>query len=249
VAAVRGVQQTSDALVLRLVDYRDSDRIVTLFTRELGTVAALARGARGSKRRFGGALEPYAIVRVELGPARGELWSLESASVRQSFPRLLTDLARMEAAAGALLLLREAQAARQPDPALFLASVQYLALVDVAGDPERVGLLAFTLRALSLLGLAPRLDRCGRSAQPVPPGRAAYFDPALGSVVASRLGGGPFLLSGALRERLMSAQADAWLDVARARWDADALKLARAALAAFLAQHLKGELGARLCPA
>lgn len=48
----------SDALLLRASDYRDADRIVTLFTRELGKVSAIARAAKSSRRRFAGALEP-----------------------------------------------------------------------------------------------------------------------------------------------------------------------------------------------
>ena len=78
----RSERRTSDALVLRLVDYRESDRIVTLFTQELGVLGAIARGARSSRRRFAGALEPYAIVRVELTQTRSELWTLEAARMR-----------------------------------------------------------------------------------------------------------------------------------------------------------------------
>lgn len=242
--------QTSAALLMRAVDYRDTDRILTLFTQDLGKLSAIARGARSSRRRFAGALEPYAIIRVELTPpGRGELWTLGSASIQQGFAGILRDLGRMEVAAAALLLLREAQAARLPDSELFLATVQYLTLVDVAGDPTRSALLAFALRALSRLGLAPRMDACGRSGAPVPDGRAAYFDPALGSVVSRRFGGGPFLLSGELRKRLILAQSEQWLSVAREDWEPETLASARAAMAAFVAAHVPGDVGARLFPA
>ena len=43
---------TTDALLLRAVDYRDADRVCTFFTHELGMVSAIARGAKSSKRRF-----------------------------------------------------------------------------------------------------------------------------------------------------------------------------------------------------
>src|SRR4051794_4330014 len=133
-----GGSQTTAALLMRAVDYRDADRILTLFTQDLGKLSAIARGARSSRRRFAGALEPYAIIRIEVTPSRGELWTLGSASIQQSFGGILRDLARMEVAAAALQLLREAQPARVPDSQLFLATVQYLTLVDVAGDPTRV---------------------------------------------------------------------------------------------------------------
>ncbi|HTU59687.1 MAG TPA: DNA repair protein RecO, partial [Polyangiales bacterium] len=54
------------ALVLRAVDFGESDRVITLLTRELGLVSTMARAARKSKRRFAGALEGFAIIHVEV---------------------------------------------------------------------------------------------------------------------------------------------------------------------------------------
>jgi DNA repair protein RecO (recombination protein O) len=240
------VSATTDALLLRAVDYRDADRIVTFFTHELGMVAAIARGAKSSKKRFGGLLEPYQVVRVELEPARGELMTLRRAEPVRAFPGILTELARMDVAGAALGVLRDAHPARVPDAPVFIAAVQYLALVDAQGDPERAALLCFTLRVLGQSGLAPRFDVCGRSGEPVPAEKPAYFDPVLGSVVARRFGGGPFLLPAALRSRLVVALGDFWLREALATWEPDHLRVARAALSAFVAAHLGEELARRL---
>lgn len=238
----------TDALLLRATDYRDADRIVTLFTHDLGKVSAVARGARGSRRRFSGALEPYAVVRVELELPRGELYTLKRADITRAFPAILTDLARMDVAGGALALVRDAHAPHVRDGELFVATLQYLTVVDHEGDPQRSLLLAFALRVLSLSGMAPRLSVCARSSEPVPAGKSAYFDPTLGAVVARRFGGGPFLLAGDTRERLTRAQEPGWLESARAPWEREQLKVARAAVAAFLAAHVGESLGSRLFP-
>ncbi|HSM92508.1 MAG TPA: DNA repair protein RecO, partial [Anaeromyxobacteraceae bacterium] len=55
-----------EGIVLRVVDYGESDRIVTLLTRERGKVGAYARGARASRRRFPGLLEPFTLLSAEL---------------------------------------------------------------------------------------------------------------------------------------------------------------------------------------
>jgi DNA repair protein RecO (recombination protein O) len=55
---------TGDALVLRTYTLGESDRIVVLLTRDRGKKRGVARGARRSRRRFGGALEPLTRVRV-----------------------------------------------------------------------------------------------------------------------------------------------------------------------------------------
>jgi DNA repair protein RecO (recombination protein O) len=238
----------TDALLLRATDYREADRIVTMFTRDAGKVSAIARGARSSKRRFAGSLEPYSIIRVELEPQRGELFALKRAEITRAFPSLLGELSRMEAAGSALALVREAHAPLVVDETLFLCAVQYLALVDHEGDPQRSLLLAFALRVLSLVGLSPRLAVCGRSGEPVPVSKAAFFDPTLGSVVARRFGGGPFLLSGALRARMVAAQGEHWLSSARDAWQPEELALARAAMASFVAAHFAPELASRLFP-
>jgi DNA repair protein RecO (recombination protein O) len=238
----------TDALLLRATDYRDADRIVTLFTRDAGKLSAIARGARGSRRRFSGALEPYAVIRVELAPRRGELYGLKQAEVTRSFTGILSDLGRMDAAGAALALVRDAHGGEVSDADLFVAVVQYLTLVDHQGDPQRDLLLCFAQRVLYLMGIAPRLSACGRSGEEVPDGRAAFFDPALGAVVARRFGGGPYVLSAANRKRLREAQTDAWMEPARAPWDASELAVARAAMAAFVRIHVSDALGSRLFP-
>ena len=238
----------TDALLLRATDYRDADRIVTFFTADLGKVSAIARGAKGSRRRCAGALEPYALLRLELSLGAGELATLARAEITRSFGQVLGDLGRMEVAGAALALVREVHAARVPEVRSFLGTLQFLTLLDHEPDPARAALLAFALRTLALAGIAPRLAECGRSGEPVPAGRAAYFDPGLGAVVARRFGGGPFLLSGEVRARLIDAQSDAWLEVARAPWEPEALNGARCALSAFIAGQLSAELASRLFP-
>jgi len=238
----------TEALLLRAQDYRDADRIVTLFTRDAGKLSAVARGARASKRRFAGALEPYAVIRVELERPRGDLHGLKRAEVTRVFPNILSELARMESAGAALALVREAHPPQVVDETLFLTAIQYLTVVDHEGDPQRGLLLGFALRVLSLVGLSPRFETCGRSGESVPKERAAYFDPAVGAVVARRFGGGPFLLSASLRARLVHTQGESWLSAARAEWSEPELVLARAALAAFMRGHFSVELASRLFP-
>jgi DNA repair protein RecO (recombination protein O) len=55
---------SAEALVLRTYKLGESDRIVVFLTRDRGKKRGVARGARASRRRFGGALEPLTRVRV-----------------------------------------------------------------------------------------------------------------------------------------------------------------------------------------
>jgi len=55
---------TADALILRTYKLGESDRIVVFLTRDRGKKRGVARNARQSRRRFGGALEPMTYGRV-----------------------------------------------------------------------------------------------------------------------------------------------------------------------------------------
>ena len=82
-------------------------------------MSALARAARKSKKRFAGALEGFALIAVDLTFGRGQLARLDAARVTRVFPRLLGDLARLEAAGGLMRLARELLPERVPEPAVF----------------------------------------------------------------------------------------------------------------------------------
>jgi DNA repair protein RecO (recombination protein O) len=49
----------TEAIVLRAIDYGESDRIVTFCTADFGKIRGIAKGARRSRKRFANALEPF----------------------------------------------------------------------------------------------------------------------------------------------------------------------------------------------
>ena len=55
---------TTDALILRTYPLGESDRLVVFLTRDSGKKRGVAKNARQSRRRFGGALEPMTCGRV-----------------------------------------------------------------------------------------------------------------------------------------------------------------------------------------
>ena len=56
---------TTDALILRTYKLGESDRIVVFLTRDRGKKRGVAKNARQSRRRFGGALESMTCGRIE----------------------------------------------------------------------------------------------------------------------------------------------------------------------------------------
>jgi DNA repair protein RecO (recombination protein O) len=76
---------TSDALILRTYKLGDADRIVVFLTRDRGKKRGVAKGARRTRSRFMGALEPLTEVKVAyFEKERRELVSLNYAEVGRS---------------------------------------------------------------------------------------------------------------------------------------------------------------------
>jgi DNA repair protein RecO (recombination protein O) len=76
---------TTDALILRTYKLGESDRIVVFLTRDRGKKRGVAKNARQSRRRFGGALEPMTCGRVQyLERERRDLVFLNYVEVQRS---------------------------------------------------------------------------------------------------------------------------------------------------------------------
>lgn len=168
----------TQGIVLRARDLGEHDRLVTLYTRDLGRLTAVARGARRVRSRFGGALELFTwgdAVGFER-EGRDLLW-LDHFDIRRSFRRLREDLERIGQGARVVEAVARLTAERDPQPACFMLLLRAFRTLET-GPPARVH-LAFTLRLLDLLGHRPRLDRCAGCGRPL--GTAGVtFDPVHG---------------------------------------------------------------------
>jgi DNA repair protein RecO (recombination protein O) len=231
--------ELTDALVLRAVDYRDADRIVTLLTERHGKIAALARSARKSRKRFGGSLEPYALIEAEVRMGRGEVGGLSHARVKRSFVGILGDLRRITAAGAALELVREALPVEEPHPDVLALVISFFEHIEASAKNEEELLLSFSARVLALLGFEPNLDTCARCSRRAAAGQAALFEPSLGSVVCRSCGGAPLKICGEARRLLGQSATEAWFEAAGAPWD-DAVRTEIRRSLAGLVEHSIG---------
>jgi len=192
------------ALLLRKVEHGEADLVLAFFTEELGRISALARGARRSRKRFGGALEPLHTLRLDLDePGTGELHHLREATIDRPRLTLTGDLSRMDAAGRALSWVRSASPPRVREPAVWDALGTLLdRLDDPAGDEPRALLATQGFRLLAAFGWALELERCVRCGRACAPGRAAMVDAVRGGLVCRACGGAALRISGAARARL-----------------------------------------------
>ncbi|MSP61631.1 MAG: DNA repair protein RecO [Myxococcales bacterium] len=240
----------TDAIVVRVVDYGEADRIATLITRTAGKVSALARSARRSRKRFGGALELFGAGEATLVEGGGDLWRLESLHSQRGFPRLSQDVARLAHAAYVCELSRELSPHHGPEERIYTLLDEMLGLLDRGGEEATLPgaaaalLRAFELALLDAAGLAPSLDRCVGCDGPG--GEGDHLDARRGGLVcaACAAGTGSPSLAPSTRRVLQDAQRVALGDArasaaAVAPGDAEA---AREVLQSLLREHINKPL-------
>lgn len=86
----------TEAIVLKLMDYRETSKIVTFYTRQIGKLSGIVKGARRSKNKFGASLEPMSEVSlVVYNNERREIQTVSQCDLLESFCRISEDLEKM----------------------------------------------------------------------------------------------------------------------------------------------------------
>ena len=163
----------SEAIVLRSYPLREADLLVTLFTRVEGKVRGVARSAKKSKRRFGGALEPLTYVRAFYDVReRQDLARLDSCEVLESPMASEVSYPRAVALGHIAELLDELLPDHEANDAIFRLTLSVLHVL--TGPNVWMPVTYFELWLTRLVGFLPELTECivcGRNLN----GSRAYF--------------------------------------------------------------------------
>jgi DNA repair protein RecO (recombination protein O) len=151
----------TEAVVLRSMRYGEADRILHVYTPHRGRVSAIAKGVRRARSRFGGRLEPFFRLRIELHEGRGELLTVTGAQTVNGHAGLREDARALDAAARACDAVGRLFETSEPHPGVFNLLCRKLSLLDEnPAGATRASALAFRLKLLVAAGLAPQLGAC-----------------------------------------------------------------------------------------
>ncbi len=162
----------TDAVVLRRHDLGEADRIITLYSEQLGKVRAVAKGVRRPTSRLGGHLELFTHCRLMLARGRN-LDIITQVETVEPFLGLREDLWRAGLAYYVAELVDRLTEDRTENAALFRLMVTTLHRL---ADERRASLALnhFELQALCLLGYRPELYVCVSCRQPLQPVENAF---------------------------------------------------------------------------
>lgn len=160
------VPAITEAVVLRSFAFGEADRVLHVYTETNGRIGVMAKGARRTKSRFGGRLEPFSHVELSIHRGRGELGTVTGASLVRSHDAIRTDPYRLQVGLVGLEAMLRLYTEEERNDRVFLAVTRFLDALDARETPagRRAALdplvLSFQLKLLWLEGFLPHLGSC-----------------------------------------------------------------------------------------
>jgi len=232
-----------DAVVLRHSDYGEADRLLTLYTRQLGKTRAIAKGARKIASRKAGHIEPFTHVRLQLAKGRDTLIVTQADTV-DAYLSLRDDLVLTSQAAYVLELLDRFTYEDETENApIFRLLVDTLSRLASQHDVWLV-IRYYEMRLLDHLGFRPQLFECANCEREIK-AEDQFFSFSVGGVICPRCGQGlPNLKNISLDtlKYLRHFQRSSYAEASRARPSPDVQKEAEVLMQGYFTYLLEREL-------
>ena len=173
------------AIVLRSRPFGESDKIVSLLTKDFGKISGIAKGAMRSRKRFVNSLEPLALVNLRFQERpHSSLAFILTADLTLGYRQLVNSLEAISQAAYLVEITDGLLGEREESQAVYEYLCDSLRHLEAQGASLRV-LTSYELKLLRLVGYQPVLDRCRRCAKESSKGalRPWYFSPVDGGIL------------------------------------------------------------------
>ncbi|MFP3124578.1 DNA repair protein RecO [Ectobacillus funiculus] len=150
--------QKIEGIVIRTTDYGETNKIITIFSRELGKIGVVARGAKKPKSRLAAISQPFThgYFLIQIGSGLG---TVQQGEILSTMRDLREDLIVTAYASFVIELTDKATEDKQPNAFLFELLYQTLHYLDEGVDPEILALI-YQTKMLPVLGLYPQWDAC-----------------------------------------------------------------------------------------
>lgn len=147
-----------EGIVIRTTDYGETNKVITLYTREAGKVGVMARGAKKPNSRLSAVTQlfTYGQFMVQAGSGLGSLQQGETISTLRA---IREDIFLTAYASFIVDLTDKSTEDRKPNPFLFELLLQTLQYINEGYDLDIITNI-YEMKMLNVLGLYPVLDQC-----------------------------------------------------------------------------------------
>lgn len=150
---------TTKALVLRGVDYKESDKVLTLLTDELGKITASARGCRKKGSPIAAGCQLLCWSEMVLYEYQGR-WVVKEANTERQFRGVREDLEKLALACYLAEVTETLAVEGIPSPELLSLILNSLHALEKMNKPQPLIKAAFEMKAMCLAGYEPLIDGC-----------------------------------------------------------------------------------------
>lgn len=169
-----------EAIILRHKDFGEADRLLTIFTYQMGKLAAIAKGVRKPRSRKAGHLEPF--TRANLLLARGrELYIITQAEAEDDFQPIRESLVLIGYASYVIELVDRFTYEEGQNLPLYRLLRETLERISNERTIQ-LTLRFFEIKLLDLVGYRPHLFECASCQSEIKP-QDQYFSSGMGGVV------------------------------------------------------------------
>jgi len=167
------MEEKCRAVVLRAVDYKDNDKILTLFSLENGVISAAIRGVKkaGAKLKF--AAQPFCFCEYVLN-VKGDKRSVVSADIIESFYPIRENIHKYYAGVVALEFVSDFLQAGDDGRELFVLLLEFLKTLCYSEAAPRLALAYFLLKGLAVCGYDVYVHGCNKCRKTIK--NRAFFD-------------------------------------------------------------------------
>lgn len=174
-----------NAIILSRRDFREHDQIISLYTKEFGKLALLARGVKKITSKQSAHLEPFSIADISIVKGK-ELDHLTTAQSIALFSGIRSNMHKSILAGYAAHAFDDLTHRDAPDPRLYDLLSSWLLHLDATPAARALLLDALIFRLFALLGFVPVLDCSALSGAPYRGGDRWKFLPDAGGLVKDK---------------------------------------------------------------
>ncbi|MTI49418.1 DNA repair protein RecO [Sporosalibacterium faouarense] len=153
------MHKKTQGIVLRQVKFKESDKILTIFSRENGKISAIAKGARKTKSPLMGSTQVFCYSDFVLYRGKS-FYHVNQGEVLNSFYSLRNDLYKLAYGTYILEIVEAGITEEESNEKVFLLLLKTLNVLSVIEDDFLKLVLAFIIKFLSFMGYKPHLRRC-----------------------------------------------------------------------------------------
>ncbi|MFO8084834.1 MAG: DNA repair protein RecO [Desulfobacterales bacterium] len=153
---------SSPAILIRRIDHRDYDLILTFLTLDQGKISAIAKYAKKSIKRFSGILELFYILDIVCIQGKARLPVMKEASLRCPFLNIRCNIVKTAYAGYWAQLVDQWMEEGQKEPRMFGLFQKALKFLDQDTFSPEVASIFFQMKFLAISGIYPNFDQCNQ---------------------------------------------------------------------------------------